>query len=242
MRITEKEGFTLSSIVKAVASIMRDAHKNVIQINVWASTPCTSGCPGRHVNNALGRNTSDEKLKSTMSQHAIRLCKLAPVFGGHYIWEWPERCELLQDRRVRALAPTAGNFGIILASAVDWCAIENNKQVTIRKLWTIWTTDDRVAEAFHPYLIDSHSGRKKFVECSGNIAKQSTHYTKTFVDILWGSQRGSRLINHGASFANHCNAVRAYRRSRSSCDWGFGGGHCELDSRSTMRIWFSFII
>ena len=67
-----------------------------------------------------------------MSQHEIRLCKLAPVFGGHYIWEWPERCELLQDRRVRALASTTSHFAIISASAVDWIAIVKNNEVSIQ--------------------------------------------------------------------------------------------------------------
>ena len=115
LRISEKEDFTFSYIVKAVTSIMRIAYKKGIKINVWASTLCTSGCPWRHVNNALGRKTRDEKLTNTLIQHATRLCKLARVFGGHYTWEWPERCELWQDRRVRSLASASGHFALISA-------------------------------------------------------------------------------------------------------------------------------
>ena len=110
LRFTEKEDFTFSSIVNAIASIMRIAYIRCIKIHVWAFTLGT----------ALSRNTSDEKLTNTWIHVATRLCKLASVFGGHYAWEWPERCELWQDRRVRSLASAEGHFALIFASAVDW--------------------------------------------------------------------------------------------------------------------------
>ena len=94
LRITGKEDLTLSSIEKAITSIMRISHKKCIKIHVWASTPCTSGCPWRTIYNAVSRKAGDQKLINTLIQHATRLCKLACVLGGPYTWEWPEKCEL----------------------------------------------------------------------------------------------------------------------------------------------------
>ena len=118
---------------------MRVAHARCVTNQVWASTPCTSGCPWRHVNNALGRKTRDEELSDILIQHAARICKFVRVLGGHYAWEWPERCELWQDKRIRALASAAGHFALIFASAVDWFAIVRNKEVTIKKKLKILT-------------------------------------------------------------------------------------------------------
>ena len=100
-----------------------------------------------------------------MIQHATKLCRFADVLGGHYTCEWPERCELWADPRVRALTSVHGFFATISASAVDWFAIVNNKEVTIKQIWKIWTSDDRIAEAFLPYCFDLQSDRKYFVQC-----------------------------------------------------------------------------
>ena len=101
MRITLKEDLTRSIAMKAIKTIMRVAHKNNVKIHIWASTPCTTGCPWRHVNKVFGVKTRDEKLSNTLIQHATNLCRFAKVLGGHYTWEWPERCELCGDPRVR---------------------------------------------------------------------------------------------------------------------------------------------
>ena len=45
LRITEKQDLTRSCTVKAIISIMKAAQDKGSKINVWASTPCTSGCP-----------------------------------------------------------------------------------------------------------------------------------------------------------------------------------------------------
>ena len=176
---------------------MRVAHARSVAIQVWASTPCNSGCPWRQVNQASGRNTGDEKLSNILIQRAARICKFARVLGGHYTWEWPERCELWQDKRFRALASAAGNFALICASAVDWFAIVRNKEVTVKKILKIWITDDRIAEVFHPYHTDPDSDRKTFVECSNDIAKNSAHYTKQFAELVWRSQCSSSFQSLG---------------------------------------------
>ena len=133
IRITEKENLTHSQIVKAIQTIARVAHKNGVKNHVWASIPCTAGCHRRHINYVEGLKTGDAKLTNTLIQNATRLCKFARVLGGHYTWEWPERCDLWRDRRVRALTSVPGFFAPISASAVDWMAIVGNKEVTVKK-------------------------------------------------------------------------------------------------------------
>ena len=102
LRVTEQD-LTCSCTVKAIISIMKAAKEKGVKINVWASTPCTSGCPWRHINAALGRGTGDQKLSDTLIQHTARICRFAYVCGGHFTWEWPERSFLWQDRRIRKL-------------------------------------------------------------------------------------------------------------------------------------------
>ena len=77
LRITEKQHLASSCMVKAIISIMKAAQEKCAKINVWASTHCTSGCPWRHVNAALGRGTGDQKLSDTLIEHAARICRFA---------------------------------------------------------------------------------------------------------------------------------------------------------------------
>ena len=87
LRITDKENLTRSNTMKAIIYIMRVAHKKCIKIHIWASTPCTAGCPWRHVNAALGCQTGDVKLSDKLIENASRICRFAAVCCGHYTWE-----------------------------------------------------------------------------------------------------------------------------------------------------------
>ena len=92
--ITDKEDLTRSNTVNAIISIMRIAYKQGVKIRIWASTSRISGCPCRHVHAALGPATGGKKLSDKLIEHASRICRFAIVCGGHYTWEWPERCAL----------------------------------------------------------------------------------------------------------------------------------------------------
>ena len=98
-----------------------------------------------------------------------------------------------QDKRVRALASVAGHFALISASAVNWFAVVCNKEVTIKKQKKIWITDDRIAKVFYPHHTDPDGDGKTFVECSGDIAKKSAHYTEKFAEFMWKSQCSASL-------------------------------------------------
>ena len=231
LRITNKENLIHSIALKTIISIPRTAYKKCVKIHIWASTPGTDGCPWRHVNAALGRETGDVKLSGRLTEHASRICRFAVVCGGHYTWEWPERSSLWQDRRILKLTSVACHFAYISASAVDWFTVVKNKEVTAKKKLKNWTTDDRVAEAFYPYHTDPNHGRKTFVESCGIVARRTAHYTKKFGEIYWESQSSCRA-----------SAVSAFAASRLATSPAYlCGGHCELDALPTMRLWCSLI-
>ena len=240
LRITEKQDLTCSSTVKAIISIMRVAHEKGVKINVWASTPCTSGCPWRHVNAALCRGTGDQKLSDTLIEHASRICRFADVCAGHFTWEWQAKSFLWQDRRIRKLTSVAGHFVHVSASAVGWFTILKGKEVSVKKKLKIWTTGDSVAKAFFPYHSDPNSKRKTFAECRGEVAKRTANYTKQFAEIYWRSQ-SYRKTNIGALAVNHNGISSACQGFHSPCERVFGDGHREIDSRPNMPIWCSLI-
>ena len=152
------------------------------------------------------------------------------------MWEWPERCDLWRDWRVKALIPGQGYFMPVSASAVGWEVVRRDQVVTIRKRWELWITDPAIASAFCQFQYDLNAGAKTFVECSGVIAKQSAHDIRRFAEILWKSQFGAR--------GSHSGFVAG--RSAASSAWdgphgcGLGDGRRELDSRPNMPLWCSF--
>ena len=240
LRITEKHDLNRSATVKAMISIIRAAHERGVKINVWASIPCTSSCPWRHFNATLGRGTGDQNLSDTLIEHASRMCRFAYVCGGHFTWEWPERSFLWQDRRIRKLISVDGYFVHVSASGVGWFTILKGKEVSVKKKFKIWTTDDSVAKAFFPYHSDPNSKRKTFVECLGEVAERIANYTKLFVEIYWRSQF-YRRTNIGALVVNHEGFPNACQRFHSPSERVFGDGHREIDSRPNKPIWRSQI-
>ena len=119
----------------------------------------------------------------------------------------------------------------IFAPAVDWFTVAKNKEVTVNNNLKIWTTDDRVAEAFYPYHIDPDDGHNTFVECRGIVAKMTAHYARNFAEIYWGSQSSCRAATAGAFAASRFDTSPAY----------LCGGHLDLDALPTMPLWCSLI-
>ena len=114
-----------------------------------------------------------------LTANAAKLCRQTKALGGDYVWEWPSRCALRDDWRVKALTSTPGAFAIIASSAVDWHDFAGEVKVYIKNNLKIWTTDPNLTAAFSPYQKDEHQEGKNFVECRGRIAYRSAHDPKT---------------------------------------------------------------
>ena len=171
-----------------------------MKILVWVATPFTSGCPWKHINHAKGFITGDPAFPGRLIMHASKVCRLARLLGGHYMWEWLEKCDLWRDCRVKALTSGQRYFTPVSTSAVGWEAIQRDQVVTIRKRWELWIMDPVIASAFSLYQYDLNAGAKTFVECSGIIAKKPAHHTRKFAEIQQKSQFGA-CSSHGGFVA-----------------------------------------
>ena len=132
-RITDKADFSNKHTVDAILAIVRLARKNQVKVAVWVATPCISGCPWKHVNAAKDFSTGDKVLSGKLIKAANKVCRLARLLGGDYVWEWLETCDLWKDWRVRALTSSLWYFVPVSASAVGWTAFQKGKVVTIKK-------------------------------------------------------------------------------------------------------------
>merc|ERR1712194_414384 len=177
--VTEATDLAKTKSYRVLRDLVKRAAEKKISIFVWASVPCTSGCPWKHVNNNLGRKTGDIKKTNVLIQHAVKLCSLAAGFGGKVCWEWPVRCGLWHDPRVYDMAcAIKGKFTSVSTSATGLRFRRSGKDVYIKKRWCIMSNDQNLLDGLQTYTSDPNEGSKTFVECRGRIAKNSADYTE----------------------------------------------------------------
>ena len=186
IRVTENTDLTSDKAYRVLRDLVKKAAAKDIPIFVWASVPCTSGCPWKYINSKLGRQTGDAKKTNTLIQHAVKLCKLAAGFGGKVCWEWPVRCDLWHDPRVYDMALTIkGKFVSVSTSAAGLSFRKLGKEVHIKKRWCIMSNDASLVEGLSSLSEDAREGQKSFVECRGRIAKSSANYTRLLAQTVW---------------------------------------------------------
>ena len=77
--------------------------------------------------------TKDIALTGEPINNATKWCRLTKALGGHYLWEWPERCDLWHDWQVKQLTSSPGYFATVAASAVGWAKLVGKVEVSTRK-------------------------------------------------------------------------------------------------------------
>ena len=100
--------------MRVLRDIVRLACKLKVKVLTWAPTRCAAGCQWRHVNAAKGVKTEDIALTGELIKHATKFCRLTRAVGCDYVREWPDRCDLWNDWRVKALTSMPVAFATIL--------------------------------------------------------------------------------------------------------------------------------
>ena len=103
LRITKDADLTNKATKRTLHSIIRFAGKCDVKLHVWVSTPCTAGCPWKHINESRGVATGDPQLTDALIEAVIPLCDHVRRAGGIVTWEWPARNALWKRRDVEAL-------------------------------------------------------------------------------------------------------------------------------------------
>ena len=84
VRSTEREDLTRPGTRRKVHDLLSIAYRVEMEIHVWASTPCTSGCPWSYVNDSLGFTTGDPELSDSPIKACIPLCRHCHRLGGSF--------------------------------------------------------------------------------------------------------------------------------------------------------------
>ena len=84
IRCTKATDITNDETLRVFLHIMGVANKRGIRIHIWASIPCTAGCPWEYVNASKGISTGDPEATITMIQNVGALCQQAVAFNGDF--------------------------------------------------------------------------------------------------------------------------------------------------------------
>ena len=86
--------------------------------------------------------TGDANLTNTLIHRCVGLSIIVHISGGKYVWEWPSRCDLWKDWRVRGLTTSDGSFVDVSSAAVGWHFVnEAGVKKYVQNKLRIFTTD-----------------------------------------------------------------------------------------------------
>ena len=147
LRITETIDLTHFKTHRVINEIRRYAKRCGVRVGTWISIPCTAGCPWRYINARKGIATGDIVLTNKLIDRCVSFANAVKNDGGYVVWEWPSRCDLWKDPRVRALTShPGGNFVDVSSSAVDWNMVVNGRKIYLSKKWRLFTTERDIAK------------------------------------------------------------------------------------------------
>ena len=236
IRIPELLDLTSIKTYKVLKTIIRHASLLEIEVVVWNAVPCTAGCPWRHVNQKRGITTGNIKLKNSLISKCVALSMLARKTGGKFVWEWPSRCDLWKDYRVREVTGLkGGRFVDVASAAVDWHFVgTDGSKKYLRKKWRLFTTDPRVAKSFEQYSHDAHAETRDYVQCRGPVCRASACYPPLMARVFWSALRSP----HPCSLTGR---VAAAVGKTNVNDLAARGGHREHDSLPSAPLWCALV-
>ena len=174
---------------RKVHALLRIAYRLELQIHVWASTPCTDGCPWPYINDSLGIITGNPELSDALIKASIVLCRHCHRLGGSFSWEWPDRNRNWKRDDVLDLIARCGAVSRpVASSAVGFAAKtdEEGQKMYLRKRWRIETTHPALAAGLAAYeSAPSSIPADKFVQCRGATAAKSAFYPDEFARMIW---------------------------------------------------------
>ena len=82
IRLTKESDLSLKQTRRALHGVIREAYLVGCATSVWASTPCTAGCPWQRLNAAIGASCGDVEFSNRLIHAAIAICRHAARYGG----------------------------------------------------------------------------------------------------------------------------------------------------------------
>ena len=110
--------------------------------------------------------------------------------------EWPSRCDLWKDHRVRELTKLqGGTFVDVASAAVGWHIVDKDgKNEYLHNKWRLFTTDYRVYRTFAKYSVDVDAGSREYVQCRGLVEKEGAHYPPLMAREFWKARQSSKSV------------------------------------------------
>jgi len=156
---------------------------------LWASMPCTGGCPWQHINIKFPGMRA--KLRKYYAEFRaiwkcfVEVARKVIERGGHVAVEWPASCAYWSWDCVKEFASEVG----LKFVRFDGCAlgvVSLKTGLPIRKPWKVATTSDFIVNAFSGRLC---TGDHEHTTCRGADAKNSENYSPLFADLVHGALR-----------------------------------------------------
>ena len=188
LRVTLGEDLASKETRGAIHRIIRHGDRLGMRIVVWASTPCTTGCPWQYVNRAAGASTGDADLADILVRASIAVCRHVLRVQGYAFWEWPPTNGLWQRPDVKELVVRLGDRYVDISSAAlgqRFIGKQSDGPKAIRKKWRVYTNALQFIDDMKLYSIVPALPEKDFVMCRGKVAKQSGQYPRKLATLLW---------------------------------------------------------
>ena len=190
VRGTEALDITKEDTVNAFLFIMELASSCGMQVHVWASIPCTAGCPWEYVNSSRGIQTGNPEATVTIIHNVGALCKRAVELEGDFTWEWSERTELWKWEATKLFFDQFETYEVKVPLHAVGCHFYKRiggemTEVFLKKNWKIRTTN----KALHTRLAQYHEVQFPdgcaVQQVRGKFGKQSAIYPKAFTQQIW---------------------------------------------------------
>ena len=154
--------------------------------HLWASLPCTSGCPWHriglklHGSDYAARLSKKIRVSRQMFAQFKEHAKTVLDRGDHVTFEWPRYSdswkrsdvkEFFQDSRFKAVDFDGCRLGVV-----------GKKGLPVRKPWRLMTTSDEIVKAFTGLNCTHHP--KEHGEARGAALERTGFYTQEMCELI----------------------------------------------------------
>jgi hypothetical protein len=182
VRITEKEDFTLPSTLRVVKLQLK---RNVL---VWASLPCTGGCPWARVNLLRLGSTFRERLENhwtlfrALWANFVCVAEACIFHGGFVALEWPRGCSYWRLPEVVSFLEKHLFEEVIVHGCAVGLASINTASLgkAILKPWRVVSNCPSILRMLDRQCCGGH----EHARCEGVDTKHSEGYTPEFASLV----------------------------------------------------------
>ena len=203
LRLTEDIDMTTPNGLRVALDAVDRAKKEGIYVALWASLPCTAGCPWQRLNRK--RKSARKKIR----QHKIVFNKLMDNFvilagavdecNGDIHFEWPANCSLWKDHKVRNLADKHSLNRVTFHGCAAELKAKDGRP--IKKPWALMTSSSNMCDAMSIFQCPGAKAHPSHAPCAGSDTKRTEEYTDVMTKAVHAAIELDAIAYHAPSAA-----------------------------------------